>query len=374
MRRRGPGQAVRVLESLDRVKPTTNPYLTQLIAALEHHPGVDVRLFSFRRAILGRYDVFHVHWPELTFGGHKRVGRLVRRTLTTLLLVRLSLSRTPIVRTLHNVVRPSGLGRWDRALLDAIDRRTTVAIRLNEHTEQSPADRTVTILHGHYRDWVAPLREPRRPRPRRVLYFGLIRPYKGVEELLAALASRPDLDVELRVVGSPADAALARAVRTAAESDPRITHTLRYVDERTLVEEISAASLVVLPYRAMHNSGALLFALSLDAPVLVPDSPVTRSLAAEVGGRWVHTYDGSVTAAAIADALRQVSPEVAGTTDGARPDLRRRTWAATADAHAAAFALALKRPSGGSGSAWASTTDAVRRDGSAPRAAREHVR
>ena len=39
---------------------------------------------------------------------------------------------------------------------------------------------------------------------------------------------------------------------------------------------------MVLPYRQMHNSGAVLAALSLDRPVLVPATD-QRGLGAEVG-------------------------------------------------------------------------------------------
>src|SRR4051794_29767715 len=77
---------VRVLLPFKRIRPTTNPYLTQLVAALDTRPGVDLTYFSWRRALLGGYDVFHVHWPEILFEGHKRSGRAVRRVLTAMFL------------------------------------------------------------------------------------------------------------------------------------------------------------------------------------------------------------------------------------------------------------------------------------------------
>ena len=43
---------------------------------------------------------------------------------------------------------------------------------------------TTTILHGHYREWYGPSNAP--SVPGRLLCFGLLRPYKGVESLLAA--------------------------------------------------------------------------------------------------------------------------------------------------------------------------------------------
>ena len=49
-------------------------------------------------------------------------------------------------------------------------------------------------------------------------------------------------------------------MEAAAVADPRLTLDLRFVDDETLVREVSEASLVVLPYVEMKNSGALLVA------------------------------------------------------------------------------------------------------------------
>jgi beta-1,4-mannosyltransferase len=72
---------------------------------------------------------------------------------------------------------------------------------------------------------------------------------------------------------------------------PRVRLTLRHADDDELVEAVGEAQVVVLPYRQMHNSGALLLALSLDRRVLVPSGPVTDELAARVGEHWVCTAD-----------------------------------------------------------------------------------
>ena len=52
--------------------------------------------------------------------------------------------------------------------------------------------------------------------------------------------------------------------------DPRITAVLRYVTDAELVDEVGRAELVILPYHEMHNSGAILVAMSLGRPVLAP--------------------------------------------------------------------------------------------------------
>ena len=182
------------------------------------------------------------------------------------------------------------------------------------------------------RGYVKPAREAGR-----VLTFGLLRPYKGVEQLLEAFRGLDDPDVTLRVVGQPLDDALAARLRALAERDARTSLVLAHVPDAMLAEEVRSAGLVVLPYVQMHNSGALLTALSLGAPVLVPRNPVNADLATEVGDGWVHMFDGPVTAEAIAAALGAVRRG-----DRAAPRLDARDWAPIGARHVEAYAEAVR--------------------------------
>ncbi|MEU6138423.1 glycosyltransferase [Nocardioides sp. NPDC047086] len=333
---------VRVLESVRELRATTNPYIVQLVETLGRRDDTEVLLFSWARAVAGRYDVFHVHWPELLVTSARTpLRRLARRLLTTAFVLRLRLTRTPVVRTWHNLVRPDGLSRWDHRLLDALERRTQHVIRLTDQTAPPLDVPTSTIVHAHYRDWFEPvieaLPEPVDPVARRVLYFGLIKPYKGVEQLLEAVADSPEADLDVRLVGSPSDPTLAEQVRAAAAADARVSADLSYADDATLAAEITAAALVVLPYKAMHNSGALLLALSLDTPVLAPANDVNRRLAEEVGEGWLHLFEGTLT---IEDLERTLKAVTANPPAG-RPDLSAREWPESAALHAAAFRASL---------------------------------
>lgn len=324
---------LRVLESVSAIRPTTNPYLAQLVTGLGEQQGVAVQLFGYRRAIFGSYDVFHVHWPEVLFGGGRRIGRLARRTLATVLLARLAITRTPVVRTWHNLDRPEGISRWDHLLLDAFDRRTSTVIRLNGTTDVPLAVPVHTIPHGHYRDWFAGLDTPQ-PVPGRVTCLGLVRRYKGVEQLLRAFQGARTQGATLTIAGRPSSEVLAASLAELAGGDDRVSLSLRFLDDAEFAHTISSASLVVLPYRLMHNSGTALAALSLDRPVLVPANDANRALATEVGTGWVHLFEGELTGADIDAALAAGLPTVP-------PRLGARAWAPGAAAHVAAFRTAV---------------------------------
>jgi len=329
---------MRVLQVLDPPDGTTR-YVDQIV----HGLPADITLgwFTWRRALTESYDVLHVHWPERLTRGRSRWKRPLIRVAFCVLLLRLRLSRTAIVRTEHNVGPHEAGDPFERALLRWLDRWTTLAIQLNPTTPTRTGRRNVMIPHGHYRDRFAAY--PRRPvTPGRILYFGLIRPYKGVDRLLECLAEAPDPDLSLRIVGRPQSAYWRDLVAAAAEADPRISARLEFVDDATLVAEVSAAALVVLPYLELHNSGTLLVALSLDRPVLVPRTPSTQALAAEVGSEWVSLYDGVLTAEAITAALRRATRQSPSTP----PNLADRDWDLIGARHARAYRAATEAATG----------------------------
>jgi glycosyltransferase involved in cell wall biosynthesis len=98
----------------------------------------------------------------------------------------------------------------------------------------------------------------------RVLFFGLIRPYKGLDVLLDAWrrADKP-AGARLWVAGMP---------RMPVSIDqPDVDAALRFVTGPELAGAFRAADLVVLPYREIDQSGVLFTALAFGKPLLLSD-------------------------------------------------------------------------------------------------------
>ncbi|MGY1750493.1 glycosyltransferase [Modestobacter sp. SYSU DS0511] len=333
-----------VLQSFPDPRPTTNPYIVMLGRALATTPGLSLQTFTWRRFLLGRFDVFHAHWPEILVSGRSRPKALVRQALFLIGLLRLRATRRPLVRTVHNLELPTGISHRERALLRLAERWTSLRVRINPTTELPAGQAAHTVLHGHYVDWFAGAPRPA-AEPGRLAYVGLIRRYKGVERLLAAFAetrtAAPDL--RLHVSGRPSGPELATELRELAGADDRVVLRLAFLSDEELVEEVSRAELVVLPYREMHNSGSVLTALSLGRPVLVPDNEANRALADEVGPGWVHRYSGEVTGADLVTAVHAARDR-----DPAGPDLSHRDWRTAGAEHLAAYRRALSLVAPGS--------------------------
>ncbi|WP_456818571.1 glycosyltransferase [Cellulomonas sp. URHB0016] len=333
------GTRPRVLQSFAEPGPTTNPHLVLLLRALRRSTVVET--FSWRRALLSRYDVLHVHWPEVVVTKTTPMRTLAAAGLLAATLVRCRLRRTAVVRSAHNVAPHEQLPRVTRAVLRLCDRSTTWWIRLNPTTPLPPGARATTIPLGDYGDWYAAHPEPS-PVPGRLVHVGIVRPYKGVLDLVAAFREVDDESVSLRIAGRPGSPATATEVAGAAAGDARVSVALRHLDDAELVAEVGAGQLVVLPYRNMHNSGALLLALTLGRPVLVPANAVTDALADEVGPWWVQRYAGALTGTVLTSALTAVAGP-----PPAPPDLSGRDWAVLAERHLEVYADAVRAARGG---------------------------
>lgn len=310
----------------------SNPYLTELVASLR--PYCSVVRFSWRQALLGRYDVFHVHWPEYLLRGSTWPRTQVRRALMAMSLLRMQLGRIPIVRTMHNAKPHDAPSSIERLLLAWFDRLTVVGIRINEIDETPEGWVGRTIRHGDYRNWVSSVRVDEAI-PGRLVLVGQLRAYKNAPDLINCFRQLPDSEVSLLIAGKPFDAAVKTAIVDAAAGDARVECTLEFLDDQVLATAVSTAELVVLPYAEMGNSGAALLALSCGRPVLVPNTDINQALAAEVGSDWVMTYEGPLTAVA----LRNAATRAAKLTG--EPDLSNRDWADAGPLHVAAYRAAI---------------------------------
>ena len=292
-----PGRPV-VLQSFS--SENRDPFTTLLFDALSRH--LTVRRFTWRDALLGRYDVLHMHWPDHLTKRHGALSTVVRRVLYLLLLLRVRVGRPVLVRTVHNTSPHEARYGVERALLRLTDRWTARYITMLPDTPLPSAAPGGLIPQGHYREKYADMAVPDAVEGS-MLFFGLLRGYKGIPALLDAFRDTADEQLRLRFVGRALEPGLADEVERACVQDPRISAKLGWVSHEQLVTEIGRAELAVLPYLKMHNSGTVLVALSLDRPVLIPRSARTLAFAEEIGPGWVHTYEPPISADALTSAL-----------------------------------------------------------------------
>ena len=164
----------------------------------------------------------------------------------------------------------------------------------------------MVIPHGPFSTAVTPgsLDTPGRHRgPRHLLFFGKIRPYKGVDLLLEAFAALPEeLDVRLTVAGECGDKAQRDELMALAErSHGRAMLSLERVPDEEVTRLLQQADAMVLPYRHITTSGSGVLALCHGRPLVIPDLPAL----AELPDDAVMRYDGTVHG--LSDALARVA-------------------------------------------------------------------
>ena len=111
------------------------------------------------------------------------------------------------------------------------------------------------------------------------LMFGLIRPYKGLDLLVQAFCKVPiDCNAYLIVAGG-GDQDLfdsAKALLRRGGKDRRASLNFGFVEDAELANLITASDAVVLPYRHIYQSGALLLAMTYGKAIIASDIPGFR--------------------------------------------------------------------------------------------------
>jgi glycosyltransferase involved in cell wall biosynthesis len=252
----------------------------------EHVPD----MVRYRRQIATQADVVHFQWLSV-------------QPLDVHLL-----PRRPLVLTAHDLLprepRP-GQVRAQRRLYDAVD----AVIVHSQHGRERlltaiglPPGKVHVVPHGALTHLTAGGdRAPLPPQLARVdkavvLFFGLIRPYKGLDLLLEAFNGIDE--AELWVVGrarfdtSPLKAAAPRNVRFVE----------RFVSDAELPAYFERADVVVLPYRRTERfdqSGVLFAALAFGKAVIVTDVGGFGEVAAAGAARLVQPDDAHALHAAL---------------------------------------------------------------------------
>jgi glycosyltransferase involved in cell wall biosynthesis len=180
----------------------------------------------------------------------------------------------------------------------------------------------------------------RRSGPLPLLFFGKVIAYKGVEELLEAVAELPAGAVHLRVVGECTDAGLRRSLESRAGPGVELRLDRRVSDEEA-TDLMGWADAVALPFRRVTTSASALFAMEHGRPLVLPDLPAFS----ELPGEAVRRYDGSVGGlrAALEDVAGWAPERLAAAGAAARGYTQRFTWAGAADSTMTAIEDAVAR-------------------------------
>jgi beta-1,4-mannosyltransferase len=103
-----------------------------------------------------------------------------------------------------------------------------------------------------------------------LLYLGLIKPYKGILELVKSFQQENPDKTTLLICGKSMNHAYFEKVRQSAEGNPAIRLMEGFVPEDNLPAYYELASAVILPFRKIENSGSVIMAMGYKKAIIAP--------------------------------------------------------------------------------------------------------
>jgi glycosyltransferase involved in cell wall biosynthesis len=240
-------------------------------------------------------------------------------------LLALRATRRPVVQTTHGMFDRATTSRGARQLARRLTARLTdrTIVHTQADLERLPGDfagRATVIPHGEYGGLARRGRSVSREQARAALgvaqdapatlMFGQLRPDKGLDDLVAAVAAVPGLQL---LVGGEDLGGLSAVREQLGALDRRVVIREGFLDMDAVAELFAAADTVALPYREASQSGVLLLAYGFSRPVIIYPSGgmVEAVIDGETG--WICAEP---TVAALAAALAAAS--AAGAAECAR--------------------------------------------------------
>jgi glycosyltransferase involved in cell wall biosynthesis len=310
----------------------SNESLGLMSTALERTGLVTISNFNYFTSFFSRSDLFHIHWVDELVVGARWPKHIVKVSLFLIYLIFSKILKRPIVWTVHNIgAQESNYPRLERFLWNVFLPRVDWAIHLCSASLEAIFRLTPTpppgsvVPHPHYRAvygscGVTADSQARSSKPFVFSSFGLIRTYKGFENLVEIFHSWALQEAVLKIAGAPVfkeSTQMVKDMHRLSGGDPRINLDLRALEIGELKDFVCASDLIVLPYHKIMNSGVAALALSLGRPILGPAAGCILDYQQKLGAEWVLTYEKMLTL----EDLKKAYNEMRGRKHSALPDL-----------------------------------------------------
>ena len=103
------------------------------------------------------------------------------------------------------------------------------------------------------------------------LSLGMIRPYKGQDDLIKAFKRADGHQAMLIIAGKPLEPQYVARLQKLRDKDERIRIEARFIPDSAMSTYLGAADVTVLPYKRILTSAAVMLSMSYAVPPIVPD-------------------------------------------------------------------------------------------------------
>ena len=258
--------------------------------------------------------------PAWTFAVAPALGWISRQV---------SASSTKVCMIVHNAYDHEAQRLKDRLTswqLSAADRFVTHNVALAKELEtRFPKKPAEVFPHPTFDD--VPVARGRLARRSKLelLFFGLVRPYKGLDILLDAMSLVTRDDVSLTIAGEfwkHQEETQARIDRLGP--DHSVELLARFASDDEMAELFDRADAVVLPYRSVSGSGVVSLAFHYQKPIIASDLPGFAELLCASGAGWLFKTGNAADLAATVDRLAR--DDLARASEAAGRSAKELTW------------------------------------------------
>lgn len=271
-----------------------NPYQKALADSLSKE-GVEVSfgttssLFPVLRSVKSdwRPDILHIHWIHPFLLASSKGKTIVKSICFIAELVVLRILGIKFVWTVHNIVNHEKRFSSLELFFTKIAIRFFNRIITHSHFAKNEVKKVYNITdnskiqiipHGNYinnyKNAVGRIeaRNKLKIDEKEIvfMYFGLIRPYKGVFELIDSFKKLNVPQKKLLIVGKPCNNEFAKNILKRCNKNENIKTVFEFIPDNEVQIYMNAADIVVLPYRNILTSGTIILAMSFGKSIIAP--------------------------------------------------------------------------------------------------------
>lgn len=274
-----------------------NPYQSLLTEALEQS-GTTVKLSSpvyetiplHLLRISKNCNIVHLHWISHLYTGRTRFRFVLRTLLFCIILLWLRSKGIRLVLTLHNLIPHDAEHKPYHIFARRLIARCVHSIIVHSEPAKRKAmqhlhsqSKYIVIPHGHYRSFYRNniLRDEARSAlkisltSKVVLYFGSLRPYKGLEDILNSFGSYCKEGWVLLIAGFGKDQYVNHLRKLLPKNSALYA---RFVPDDKVQYYMQAADCLIFPYKESLTSGAAVLGLSFGLPIVATNNTAFEHL------------------------------------------------------------------------------------------------
>lgn len=250
---------------------------------------------------LKSYTIFHLHWQHFVFPiFNKDLKRIISTIYLIFCISLIKLLGFKLIWTIHNIVPHERLYVNDLWVTKFIINKSDYVIIHSTHTKDTLEKLNISLKKfsvipqgtyaNIYKDSIS------RAEARKyfkikdsdfvILFFGQIRRYKGLDNLIKIFdeMSSKSKSLKLLVAGHCFDPQYKIELTKKLNQNPKkITYKLKYIPDDQIQYYFKAADVSIFPFKNLTNSSSAILSLTFGLPIIAPLIGNFRDFPEEVG-------------------------------------------------------------------------------------------